>query len=352
MSITAISAIDLFCGAGGLTNGLQSAGVSVVAGIDVDPNCEYAYEYNNGARFKQKDVAKLSGADLNAMFPEGALRLLAGCAPCQPFSRYTQGKDATTHPKWGLLDEFQRLIKEAKPDFVTMENVASLTKFKVFDHFCNKLEKLGYKVDWRVLKCAQYGLPQTRERLVLVASLHGEIKLPTPPLNYKTVEESIGHLPPIAAGTAYKPDPLHAAATLSPVNLKRIKASVPNGTWRDWPKSLRADCHKKPSGKSYPSVYGRMAWDSQAPTMTTLCYGFGNGRFGHPDQDRAISLREAAILQSFPDDYRFAKPDEPILFKSVGRMIGNAVPPLIGLLVGQSIRASLAKKAPKIQPGV
>lgn len=331
-----IHAIDLFCGAGGLTSGLQSAGVRVRAGIDIDESCKYPYEFNNGAEFIPLGVERISGESLSEFFPKSAYSLLAGCAPCQPFSKYTQGRDPKTDPKWNLLNHFSRLIDEAEPDFVTMENVATLSRHSVFRKFQDRLEEAGYHVDCQVMDCEEFGLPQTRKRLVLIASRHGKIYLPKAGKARKTVRSVIGKMPEIGAGEGHAKDPLHRAASLTPVNLRRIRASKPGGTWRDWPVSLRATCHTKKSGRSYPSVYGRMEWDAAAPTMTTLCYGFGNGRFGHPEQDRAISLREAAIIQSFPKDYAFTQKNERVNFKAIGRMIGNAVPPLIGQIVGKT----------------
>lgn len=154
-----------------------------------------------------------------------------------------------------------------------------------------------------------------------------------------TVKDAIGGLPRIAAGEKSADDPLHASAGLGAINLKRIRASTPGGTWRDWPKGLRASCHRRSTGKTYPSVYGRMEWDKPAPTMTTQCYGFGNGRFGHPEQDRAISLREAAIIQSFPKEYSFLAGGEEVTFERLGTLIGNAVPPKLGEAIGRSILA-------------
>ncbi len=144
-------------------------------------------------------------------------------------------------------------------------------------------------------------------------------------------------MPLLEAGGVCDHDPLHQARQLSPLNLKRIRASRPGGTWRDWDKSLRAACHRRKSGKTYPSVYGRMTWDNPSPTITTQYYGFGNGRFGHPDQDRAISLREGAILQSFPKTYQFVPKGVPIYQNIIGRLIGNAVPVNLGSAIGKSI---------------
>jgi len=154
--------------------------------------------------------------------------------------------------------------------------------------------------------------------------------------------EAIGHLRALNAGEAAPGDKLHVTSTLSDKNLERIKASKPGGTWRDWPEHLVADCHRTESGRTYASVYGRMEWDKPAPTMTTQCYGFGNGRFGHPEQNRAISLREAAILQSFPRNYAFIPHDGPVSLRILGRLIGNAVPVELGRAIARSINSHLA----------
>ncbi|HEC16003.1 MAG TPA: DNA cytosine methyltransferase [Sedimenticola sp.] len=338
------SCVDLFCGAGGLTHGFILEGLPVNAGIDLDPACRYPYEVNNEATFIEQDVAKMEAGELASLFSPGTIKVLAGCAPCQPFSTYSQRYDTMSDGKWSLLYEFGRLVEGARPDIVTMENVPTVQRHEVFKDFSAKLEELGYRVWSDVVECAHYGVPQTRRRIVLLASLHGSIEMiePTHP-HPKTVKQAIGRLRPIAAGERAPRDRLHTASSLSPKNLKRIRASRPGGTWRDWPPHLVADCHKEGSGRTYPSVYGRMEWDKPAPTMTTQCYGYGNGRFGHPEQDRAISLREAAILQSFPRGYKFVDRDEPVEFNPIGRMIGNAVPVSLGRAIAQSISAHVAE---------
>jgi len=152
----------------------------------------------------------------------------------------------------------------------------------------------------------------------------------------------IKKLPRVDSGGVSPNDPLHRARRLGPLNLKRIRASKPGGTWHDWPEDLRADCHKKESGASYKSVYGRMQWSEPSPTITTLFHGFGNGRFGHPEQDRALTLREGAMLQTFPETYAFAEHGAPISFDAIGRHIGNAVPVDLGRVIGRSIARHLA----------
>ncbi|HEV2297649.1 MAG TPA: DNA (cytosine-5-)-methyltransferase [Candidatus Acidoferrales bacterium] len=336
----AVSAVDVFCGVGGLTHGLQKEGITVWAGVDIDPKCRYPYEKNNGCLFVEEDVAMLSGLEVASFFPVNHTKILVGCAPCQPFSTYTRGKKERKLHKWGLLSAFGRIIREADPDIVSMENVPQLEKEVIFKRFVTNLRSLGYSVTYSNVNCWTYGVPQTRTRLVLFASKYGEISLVTPthsPNRRRTVRQAIGRLEPIKAGGISMQDTLHRASALSPRNLRRIRASKPGGTWRDWTDDLVADCHKAETGETYPGVYGRMVWDRPAPTVTTQCHGFGNGRFGHPEQNRAISLREAALLQTFPRRYRFAAPDDPITFHHLGKLIGNAVPVRLGRIIGRSI---------------
>ena len=342
-----VSCIDLFCGAGGLTHGLLSEGIRVVAGVDVDLACKHPFEVNNSAEFIKLDVARLANEQLESLFGGSKIKILAGCAPCQPFSTYSQRYDVRGSPRWGLLYQFARLVKGTSPDIVTMENVPSVAKHEVFGDFVRSLEKLGYFVHQGVVDCSLYGLPQGRKRMVLLASRLGHIEI-TPPIKgrIRTVRDAIGKLTPIEQGQSDPRDPLHCASKLSELNLERIQVSVPGGTWRDWPKHLIADCHQRETGRTYPGVYGRMEWDQPAPTLTTQFFGFGNGRFGHPEQDRAISLREGAILQGFPQSYSFTSTGTKAHFKELGRLIGNAVPVTLGRVLGQSINEHL-KISPK-----
>lgn len=338
-----ISAIDLFCGVGGLTKGLEKAGIDVKMGVDIDPACEYPYATNNEASFLLKSVAELEASDLVSKVNGAGYTLLAGCAPCQPFSMYQQ-KLGPSDKRWHLLGHFGRLAKELDPDFITMENVPNLARQSVFKKFVSQLEALNFHVTYEVVNCADFGVPQQRQRLVLLASKLGPIALLRNNAKPKNVRQAIGGLPPIEAGESCHIDPLHQASELSPLNMRRIRASVPGGTWRDWKKDLVADCHKRTTGKTYPSVYGRMEWDEPAPTMTTQYFGFGNGRFGHPEQDRAISLREGAILQSFPKSYKFVRRGDPIYGKTIGRLIGNAVPVKLAEAIGKSIVAHVESR--------
>ena len=334
-----ISTVDLFCGAGGLTYGFEQAGLPVKAGYDIDPACKFAYEYNTNAEFILEDVERVHGSDLNRHFSGSSIKVLAGCAPCQPFSSYSR-RYADKQSRWKLLRDFARLVLECQPEIVSMENVLQVKHHPVFHEFTQQLKKLDYLLEVYEVNCLEYGIPQSRKRLILLASKLGKINLvePTHSANkYNTVRHTIQNLEPLVAGQSSKIDRLHQCSKLSPLNLKRIRASKPGGTWRDWSKDLIARCHTKETGKTYSAVYGRMEWDQPSPTITTQCFGFGNGRFGHPEQDRAISLREASLLQTFPPNYEFVDPNEPISIDRVGKLIGNAVPVKLGQIIAQSI---------------
>ncbi len=344
-----MAVIDLFCGIGGLSHGFVREDFKVVAGIDIDETCKYSFEANNNSTFISKSVSDISKEEINKLFGKTKHKILVGCAPCQPFSSYTfKDGEKNDNNKWKLLYEFARLVKETEPDVISMENVSQLINFKkapVFEDFLNSLRELGYFVHYEVVNCPDYGIPQNRKRIVLLASKLGEIKL-IPKThnkeNYVTVKDAIGKLPIINNGEFYEKDRLHFARKLSPLNKKRIQKTPYGGSWRDWSDDLKLKCHKKESGKSYPSVYGRMKWEEPSPTMTTHCIGYGNGRFGHPEQDRAISLREASLLQTFPIDYKFFDEKEET-FSSVviARQIGNAVPVRLGEVVAKSIKEHL-----------
>src|SRR3990167_9334462 len=281
-----IKVIDLFSGIGGLTYGFKSAGLNVVAGIDNDSTCKYGYETSNKTRFILKDINDVSSEELEELYKDSDIKVLAGCAPCQPYSKLNQ--KGATDQKMMPLKKFALLIREIKPDIVSMENVGGLVnkdKYPVFADFLAVLDELGYYYDYKVINTADYGVPQSRKRLVLLASRLGPISVPKPTHD-----------------------------------------------------KLILDCHKKESGKSFGSVYGRMWWDKPASTMTTQCIGIGNGRFGHPEQDRAISLREAARIQTFPDDYVFFDDNEEMTIGAIAKFIGNAVPVRLGEVLGTTIQ--------------
>ncbi|MDR1036416.1 MAG: DNA cytosine methyltransferase [Deltaproteobacteria bacterium] len=351
--------VDLFCGIGGLTHGLHLAGLNVVAGIDLDLSCRYAYEHNNGdTRFICADVLSLAPAVIAKLYPADGVRVMIGCTPCQPFSKYTkryrkgeqnggrENDDWQRDNKWHLVYTFSDIVEHVMPEIVSMENVPELVTEKVFSDFYYTLMRLGYNVSHSVVYCPDYGVSQNRRRLVLFSSLFGELSLIKPiynKRNYPTVRKIIGGLPRVAAGEKNSDDKIHSASRLSPRNLLRIRSSVPGGTWHDWDDSLQLKCHKKGTGKNYTSIYGRMIWDAPSPTITTQFYGYGNGRFGHSDQDRSLTLREGALLQSFPHDYSFIDPERAINRRKVCVHIGNAVPVELGRAIGESIKIHISE---------
>jgi len=340
-----IRAIDLFCGAGGLTRGLLDAGINVCLGVDIDPACQFPYESNNAVPFLLKDVRSLTRRDINARLYGGDISLLAGCAPCQAFSTYNVRRGHKIPNKFSLVRTFAGIVADVKPDIVTMENVPYLTGKSVFRDLVQTLVINDYDVWNDIVDVRLFGVPQTRRRLVLLASRLGEIELvrPTHPRAsaWRTVRQTISKLPSLEHGAQDARDPLHLASRLSDVNLRRILASKPGCSWGEWPKRLRAPCHVEEKGQRYVSVYGRMEWDKPAPTITTQCFGFGNGRFGHPAQHRGISLREAALLQTFPRSYRFMPRGAKIKIGELGQLIGNAVPVRLAEIVGRSILHSI-----------
>ncbi|MDM8568094.1 DNA cytosine methyltransferase [Thiotrichales bacterium HSG1] len=336
--------IDLFCGIGGLSYGLHKSGLQVIAGVDTDSSCQYSFEANCKSKFICEDIIELKGKKINSLYTKNDIKILVGCAPCQPFSSYTFKGDKQKDRRWELLFEFSRIINEVKPDIVSMENVPQLLNFKkapVLQNFVNNLEKNGYFVWHQIIYAPDYGIPQKRKRLILLASKFGNISLlpaTHTSKNYLTVRDAIGQLDKIKSGESSSNDFIHKASKLSDKNLQRVRQSIPGGSWkRDWDNNLKLDCHKNSKGQTYVSIYGRMKWSEPSPTMTTLCIGIGNGRFGHPEQDRAISLREAALLQTFPIDYKFVDSPQNLKVGQLARHIGNAVPPKLGEIIGKSI---------------
>jgi len=352
LSTKKIKVVDLFCGIGGLTHGLIKEGLDVIAGIDNDNSCKFGYEYNNKTKFIHKDILQVSAKDIDELFGEKSktIRVLAGCAPCQPFSKLNIKK--ITKKQLEPLEKFAQLIDEIVPDIVSMENVSGLAdmkKYPIFKTFIDTLIKNSYKCKYEIVDVSEYGVPQKRKRLVLLASKFGEIELikRTHKNKIVTVRDVINTLEPIKDGEVSACDPLHRARKLSPMNLRRVKSTPHNGgNSNSWSENLILKCHKRASGKTYScSVYGRMRWDEPAPTMTTQCVGLGNGRFGHPEQDRAISLREAAIFQTFPESYQFIAPNDPFVTSNVAKFIGNAVPVKLGSVIGKSIKTHIINYA-------
>lgn len=327
-----IIAVDLFCGAGGLTCGLRKAGISVVLGIDKE-NYKLSYEKNNaGSAFWKTGIESVTGKEIldRLNLKREDRFLLAACAPCQPFSLQNKKRNSAekADDRKNLLLEVIRLIQEMdrKPDFIFAENVPGIELNPVFRQFELFLYSMYYSVKHRVINAADYGTPQNRKRLILIAYKNGFIDHPKKThgeglLPYVTVREVLKGLPSIRAGGKSDKYPNHRCRQLSRLNLRRIK-SIPKdgGSRMSLTKSLVLECHKK--ANVHKDVYGRMAWDKPAPTLTTRCASLTNGRFGHPSQDRAISVREAARLQGFPDNYVFYGTG----IDSEAKQVGNAVP--------------------------
>lgn len=344
-----INAIDLFCGVGGLTYGVQQAGINVVAGFDFEESCRFAYEKNNDAQFIHKNIKELKDDELLSYYPDDTdIKILIGCAPCQPFSAYSHRykESESKKEKMDLLDYFGKQVKLVKPDIVSMENVPQLQHEEIFANFVQLLKDEGYEVDYKIAFAPAYGIPQNRKRLLLLASKLGVINFEEElsKSDYPTVRDAISKLPKLKSGEIDPNDPLHRARKLSDLNLERIKSSKQGGTWRDWDESLLPNCYRKKSGSSFSSVYGRLEWDKPSSTITTQFPGYGNGRFGHPEQNRALSLREGAILQSFPEDYQFIEENKNYAINKVAMQIGNAVPPKLGEVIGKSILKHLERE--------
>jgi len=366
-----VAAVDLFCGAGGLSYGLQQSGVSVVAGIDKDPDCKYPYEQNIDGKYVRADIRSLAQdpEPIAQMYPWDAdLKVLAACAPCQPYSTmgHSKGKGHEDHQKWGLLNEVSRIAKYVEPDVVVTENVLQVKQEDgVYDAFIESLESQGYHVNSDENKnvyCPEYGIPQKRKRWVVMASKRGPLSLPDPPIQsedgYPTVRDTIDHLPSLEAGEVSHENDVHRARSLSEKNLERIDNMVPGGDWTLWEEEglnhLLADCHRKASGRSYKAPYSRMRPDEPSPTITTQFYNYGSGRFGHydTDQNRALSLLEGALLQTFPEDYDFYDEWEDVGVSNLGRLIGNAVPPKLGEYMGEAIFSHVGAATPSVESSV
>lgn len=332
-----IHAVDVFCGIGGLTHGLNLSGIRVKAGFDTDPACQYAYEANNrNSKFFLDDVRDLQFRHIAPHYKDADVTVMVGCAPCQPFSAHNENRKTKTSraDDCSLVGEFARLIEECNPDLVSMENVPGLMKHESFDEFLSTLDQLRYCHDHAILRCVDYGVPQNRRRLVLLASKLGDVSLPRPMKNKMTVADFIRDLPEIQDGESSPDDPAHISMALSQKNKQRIRQSKQGGTWKDWDDDIVNACHRK---ASYSSSYGRMRWDAPAPTITTqFCY-YSTGRFGHPEQHRAISVREAALLQTFPRDYKFAEAEQSVAITKTARHVGNAVPVKLAEAIGKSL---------------
>jgi len=338
-----IKVFDFFSGCGGISRGFLDAGMEVVFALDNDHNAANTYRLNfPGVPFFENAIEDLPEQALQSII-EGCNSypiLFSGCAPCQPFTKQNT-KRSTNQTEILLLGEFGRFVRWYKPKLVFVENVPGLQKVNneegPFRDFLKTLDKLDYDYRYDILASQSYGVPQKRRRLVLIASLLGPIEFPakthghgTSNQNYSTVKEWIKDLPVIEAGETHQTVANHRAAKLSDINFKRIRSTPPGGSRADWPTELKLSCHTN-GYTGHTDVYGRMKWDEPATGLTTRCISLSNGRFGHPNQDRAISVLEAACLQTFPKDFVFCGS-----LNSMARQIGNAVPVLLAEQFGEN----------------
>jgi len=341
--------IDLFCGCGGFAFGLGRAGHQVLMGVDTDEGCRHAFEANVKAPMLEADIEDLTAKWMRDEFSHSPWKdmpkLVSGGPPCQGFSSRTfyagDSKPKLWDPRRSLALRMAQLATEAEADFVAMENVPAMERSPEFADVVMHLNREGYAVRWWREDAVRYGVPQRRRRLILLA---GRRQSPPEPRTEPaargaaTVGNAITHLPPLEAGQVDADDPLHRCARLDAAGMEKMRHAVPGGTWRDFPPELvtgRWHVAKDGSG-FFDDVYGRMEWDRPAPTLTTNFNRFSCGRFGHPEQDRAISLREGALLQSFPETYQFEPPDRLLPSSRIARMIGNAIPPRLSTAVGDA----------------
>ena len=308
-------AIDLFCGAGGLAFGVKASGIPVQLGVDHDSHALASFRRNVKASGLLADLTTLDPASLVAAIDRDRPLLLTGGPPCQLFSTLHQKRS----PRSPAIAAYVRLVRSIRPDYLVLENVPNIVRSPQWTGLLNSLSACGYHLWAGIVDMRSLGLPQKRRRLVLIGSRQGLLVPRWSPRPEVSVRMAIGHLP------SQDPEiPNHEFMTLSASNLARIR-------------KLRKDGQRSRVSGPFPDAYSRMAWDEPAPTITTRAISFSNGRFGHPHFDRALSVREAALLQGFPADFVF----EGTLWQAA-RQVGNAVPPVLGRLLGRLVRRHVA----------
>lgn len=346
-----LKVIDFFCGCGGASKGFENAGFEIALGIDFEKHAADSYQSNfKSAEFINRDIRKVRARDVAAKIPDWKEHdlVFCACAPCQPFSSQNKGKSHQDQ-RASLLMETARFVRAFRPKFIFLENVPGIQRVKAdeigpFQKYLKFLSRLGYKFDYKLVSSEFYGIPQKRKRLVMMARLgltpvfpektHGTEDVP-----FANVRQYIKGMTSLQAGESDPEDPLHKASPVQPQNLERLANTPEGGDRRDWPDRLWLDCHKKYKG--HTDVYGRMSWGKLAPTLTTRCTSISNGRFGHPDtnQNRALTLREAACLQTFPKDFIFCGG-----MVAQSKQIGNAVPVLLAQRFAEAVHKQLREK--------
>lgn len=320
-----MKAIDLFSGCGGLTLGLKWAGFQVLWAVDNDPLSVETYEaYHKDVLVCPKDIRAQDPSEVlrNLHLQEGELDLLAGCPPCQGFSsiRTLNGSRPVDDPRNDLIFDFIRFVKVFKPKTVMLENVPRLAVDSRMSYFKQELSDMGYRGEPQILNAADYGVPQRRRRVIFLAAMGKSVELPSIDPLRRTVRDAISFLPPPGESG----DPLHDQGENRSLRILDLIKKIPKngGSRKDLGDSEQLACHRKCNG--FKDVYGRMSWDDVAPTITGGCVNPSKGRFLHPEQDRAITLREASLLQSFPPDYPYSLKRGKF---AAAVMIGNALPP-------------------------
>ena len=332
------NAIDLFSGCGGLSEGLRAAGFNVIAAFDNDADSVATYRLNHpGTKVFEVDIRNVNTAEIVRILNGSPLHLLAGCPPCQGFSsiRRLNKKRSAKDERNNLVLEYLRFVKELRPFTIMMENVPGLLYYSLFKSIVKELKKMGYNPKVKIVDIQQYGVPQRRKRLVMVGSLLGDLDTAKPTGEKVTVRDMIGHLESVFKTQ----DPVHRiVASHTPKVMERIKATPKNGGSRDdLPPKFELNCHKK-ERVGFNDVYGRLRWDTFSSTITGGCLNPSKGRFLHPEKNRAITAREAAMLQTFPQTYKFP---ENISKTSISLLIGNALPPKFSYLQSINILSHL-----------
>jgi DNA (cytosine-5)-methyltransferase 1 len=356
-----LTAVDLFAGGGGLTVGLKSAGFEVASAVELDLPAAETYAANHAdVDLLIRDIRQVRGDELCA--EPGGIDLVAGCPPCQGFTSLTS-KYRRDDRRNALIEEMGRIVRELRPRAVMMENVPGLALKgrDRLDKFISELEANGYLVEWGILQVADYGTPQFRRRLVLFAGLGFSIKIPPRShaqkptddlLPWRTTGEIIRNLPsPKVFSKSLLPtggtvEDWHVVRRLSQANIERLRWAKPGGSWRDIPAEHRVACHQG-EYNGFSNVYGRMAWDATPPTMTGGCTTLSKGRFGHPEEGRTISVREAALFQEFPDDYYISTP----YMDAACNIVGNALPCGFAAVIARQVRNALEGQPNRAQMG-
>ncbi len=334
------TAIDLFAGCGGLSEGLRQAGFNVIAAVEINKYAAEIYAANHKETLLfNEDIRKLDMEKINEILNGETLYLLAGCPPCQGFSsmRRLNRKEPVDDPRNDLILEYLRFVKELMPLTLMMENVPSIINYDLFKHVANELKAMGYNIDFAVVNVSKYGVPQRRKRFVLVGSRIDEIKVSPGNDERRTVKDVIGDLE-----SAYNSaDPVHKIFPKHNARIQEMINKIPKngGSRRDLPEEYILDCHKK-DNIGFNDVYGRLKWDNVSSTITGGCLNPSKGRFLHPEENRCISAREASLLQTFPPDYVFLA---HIPKTSLALMIGNALPPMFSKIQSANIFSHIAE---------